>query len=83
MTKAPDAAARLLSITNDPFVEGFMTADHVEKYKGSLQAIDCTFEGWNAVLFANSLTNKAYQLHEYRYLAAAIYSRILEGDFAL
>ncbi len=60
-----------------------MTADHVEKYKGSLQAIDCTFEGWNAVLFANSLTNKAYQLHEYRYLAAAIYSRILEGDFAL
>lgn len=83
MTKAPDAAARLLSITNNPFVEGFMTADHVEKYKGSLQAIDCTFEGWNAVLFANSLTNKAYQLHEYRYLAAAIYSRILEGDFAL
>lgn len=83
MTKVPDAATRLLSIADEPFVEGFMTADHVKKYKGSLQAVDCTFEGWNVVLFANSLTNKAYQIHEYRYLAAAIYSRLFEGDFSL
>ncbi len=83
ITKAPEGAAKLASTTDSPFIEGFMSAEHAAKYKGTLQAIDYVSDSWNVALFANSLTNKAHQLHEYRYLATALYSKLLGDAFAL
>ena len=72
-----------MSTTDAAFIEGFMSAEHAARYKNTLQAVEYAADGWNVVLFANSLTNKAHQLHEYRYLATALYSRLLGDDFAL
>lgn len=83
LTKIPEGAIALMSTTDDPFIEGFMSAEHAAKYKNTMQAFEFASDGWNAVLFANSLTNKAHQLHEYRYLATSLYSRLLGDDFAL
>ena len=83
LTKVPEDATALMSTTDAAFIEGFMSAEHAARYKNTLQAVEYAADGWNVVLFANSLTNKAHQLHEYRYLATALYSRLLGDDFAL
>ncbi len=58
-----------------------MSAEAIEAYKGTIQAFDYQADGYNMTLFANTLTNKAHQQDEYRYLSAAVYSKLLEGDF--
>lgn len=79
ITKVPDGSTVIVKITHDDFIEGFMDAEAAAAYKGSIQAVDCKADGWNATLFANSLTNKAHQVHEYRYLATAIFEKMLEA----
>lgn len=82
ITKVPSGARVLVKTTADDFIEGFIDEAHRERYKDTVQAIDVQGDGWNATLFANSMTNKAHQLHEYRYLAMAIYGKFLQGDVA-
>lgn len=83
ITGVPADADVLIRLTDDDFTEGFMAAEHIAKYRGSVQAVDCQRGAWNTTLFANSLTNKAHQVHEYRLLATAVYSRMLDESFDL
>lgn len=80
--KVPQGAKTLVRTTNDDFVEGFMCQEFIDKYKGQVQAISVVDGDTDMVLFANTLTNKAHQQDDYRYLTASIYSRALDGDFA-
>ena len=77
----PEGAKPIMQASQDEFLEGFMDAEHVKGFKGSVQAVE--FDDKPITLFANSLTNKAHQQHEYRLLTAAIYSKFFDGDFAL
>lgn len=80
--KVPQGAKTLVRTTDDDFVEGFMCQEFIDKYKGQVQAISVVDGDTDMVLFANTLTNKAHQQDDYRYLTASIYSRALDGDFA-
>ena len=80
--KVPQGAKTLVRTTDDDFVEGFMSQEFIDKYKGQVQAISVVDGDTDMVLFANTLTNKAHQQDDYRYLTASIYSRALDGDFA-
>lgn len=81
-TSIPDAAQKLITVSADkPLLEGFMSEDAQAKFKGSIQAIDLKSDGMNMTLFANTLTNKAHQQSDYRYLTAAIYEKFLTDDF--
>ncbi|MBR3328178.1 MAG: hypothetical protein IKG22_12740, partial [Atopobiaceae bacterium] len=68
-------------MSDEDLVEGFMATDHIEQYKGQVHAIEYDQDGMRATLFANTLTNKAHQQDDYRYLTAAVYSKMLVGDF--
>lgn len=81
ITGVPEGAKVLVKTTDDDPIEGFMSADHIAKYKGTIQAIDYQQDGYNMTLFANTLTNKAHQQDEYRFLTAAVYSKLLGDDF--
>ena len=80
--RIPQGAKTLVRTTDDDFVEGFMCQEFIDKYKGQVQAISVVDGDTDMVLFANTLTNKAHQQDDYRYLTASIYSRALDGDFA-
>lgn len=77
----PKGAKVLIKTTNDRPIEGFMTEDFIEQYKGQIQAISLLEDGIDMILFANTLTNKAHQQDDYRYLTASIYSRMLHAMF--
>lgn len=79
--KAPKGSKVLIKTTDDPLVEGFMPSDYIKKYQGKIQAVDYQRDGRSVALFANTLTNKAHQQDDYRYLTAAVYSKQLDGDF--
>ncbi|MDY6085409.1 MAG: M14 family metallopeptidase [Peptoniphilaceae bacterium] len=77
----PDGAKVLIQTSaDDELLEGFMTEDYMKDYKGSVQAILLEQDGKTLRLFANTLTNKAHQQDDYRYLANAIYAESLTGD---
>ncbi len=59
-----------------------MPSDYIKEYQGKIQAVDYQRDGRNVALFANTLTNKAHQQDDYRYLTAAVYSKQLDGVFA-
>jgi hypothetical protein len=80
--KAPKGSKVLIKTTDDPLVEGFMPSDYIKEYQGKIQAVDYQRDGRSVALFANTLTNKAHQQDDYRYLTAAVYSKQLDGDFA-
>ena len=82
ITKAPKGSKVLIKTTDEPLVEGFMPSDYIKEYQGKIQAVDYQRDGRNVALFANTLTNKAHQQDDYRYLTAAVYSKQLDGDFA-
>lgn len=81
ITQAPAGANVLIRTTSDYPIEGFMSADYIEKYKDTIQAIDYSQDGYRMTLFANTMTNKAHQLDDYRYLTNAIYSKMLSSSF--
>lgn len=81
ITSVPKEAKVLIKTTSDYPIEGFMAASHIEKYKNTVQAIDYAKDGVKMTLFANTMTNKAHQQDDYRYVANAIYEKMLGGDF--
>lgn len=81
ITKVPDGAQVLIKTTNDYPIEGFMPADWIENYKNTVQAINYDKDGYHMTLFANTMTNKAHQQDDYRYVTNAIYSRALGNAF--
>lgn len=83
ITKVPDGASVLVQLTKDNFTEGFMAADHIEKYRGSIQAVEVDDGVHRAVLFANTLANKAHQVHEYRFISSAIFAYALGEKLTL
>lgn len=77
----PEGAKVLIQTAADqPLIEGFMTEEYMKGYKGSVQAILLEQDGKTLRLFANTLTNKAHQQDDYRYLANAIYAESLTGE---
>ena len=78
-TKVPEGAEVLIKTTSDYPIEGFISKSHIEKYKNTIQAIDYNKDGLDVTLFANTLTNKAHQQDDYRYLSNAIYEKMLTG----
>ena len=83
ITEVPEGARVIVKTTSDYPIEGFMSADHIAKYQDSIQAIDLGENGLHMTLFANSLTNKAHQTDDYRYLTAALYSKVLGDSLTL
>ena len=79
--KVPKNAKVLIRTTNDRPIEGFMNEEFIEKYKGQIQAIKLVDGNTKMILFANTLTNKAHQQDDYRYLTASIFSLQFAGDF--
>lgn len=57
-----------MKTTSDQPIEGFMSESHIAKYKNSIQAFEYNANGYNMTVFANSLTNKAHQQDDYRFL---------------
>lgn len=73
--EAPDGSKVLIQTLRDQdLLEGFMTKEYMKDYKGSVQAILLEKDGKTLRLFANTLTNKAHQSDDYRYLANSIYA---------
>ncbi|WP_028263648.1 M14 family metallopeptidase [Atopobium fossor] len=83
ITSVPDGAKTLIKTTQDEPLEAFMTKSAIAQYKGSIQAIDYQKDGLNIAVFANTLVNKAHQQDDYRYLTAAVYSKLLGEDFVV
>ena len=81
ITEAPEGSKVLIKTTDDDPVEGFMPAEDLENYKNQIQAVDFQQDGKSIAIFANTLTNKAHQQDDYRYLTASIYSKQLGDDF--
>ena len=83
ITKVPEGAKIIMKTTSDQPIEGFMSESHIAKYKNSIQAFEYNANGYNMTVFANSLTNKAHQQDDYRFLTGALYSKMLGEDFKL
>ncbi|MGO2082775.1 M14 family metallopeptidase [Vagococcus sp.] len=79
ITKTPKDAKVLVKTTKDDLIEGFMSADHIKKYKGSTQVAELKNSDVDVLVFANSITNKAHQQDDYRYVANALFAKEL-GD---
>jgi len=79
----PEGAKVLIKTTSDYPLEGFMDASSIEKYKNQIQAIDYQKDLYNITLFANTMTNKAHQQDDYRYVTNAIYSKMLGDEFTI
>lgn len=74
----PDGGTVLIrTAKNQDPLEAFMTQEYMNGYKGSIQAVRIHKNGKTMRLFANTLTNKAHQQDDYRYLANSIYAEHL------
>lgn len=83
ITKVPDGAKVLIKTTSDYPIEGFMSASFIENYKNQVQAIEYEKDKYNITLFANSMTNKAHQQDDYRYVTNTIFSKMLGDTFTI
>ncbi|MEG2707035.1 MAG: M14 family metallopeptidase [Erysipelotrichaceae bacterium] len=83
ITKYPEGAKVLIKATNDQPMEGFMHPKNIEKYKNSIQAVEYKTDKLDLTVFANSLTNKAHQTDDYRFISNTIYSKVLGEVYKL
>ncbi len=74
ISKVPEGAKILVKTTKDDLIEGFMSKEHIEKYKGSTQVVSYQKDKVNLLVFANSITNKAHQQDDYRYVTNALFA---------
>ncbi|MDE8052882.1 LPXTG cell wall anchor domain-containing protein [Erysipelothrix rhusiopathiae] len=56
-----------------------MSQEHIDTYKNSIQAIELKNDTHDLLIFANSITNKAHQKDDYRYVTNGIFTKYL-GD---
>ena len=76
--EAPDGSRIIIRTMKEEMpLEGFMTEEYMKDYKGSIQAVVLEKDGKMMRLFANTLTNKAHQQDDYRYLSTSIYAQHL------
>lgn len=80
-TALPENAKTLIKTTNDEFLEGFLLKESVEGYKNSIQAFEYRDDTMDIVAFANTLTDKAHQTDDYRYISNAIYQQALTEQY--
>lgn len=83
ITKTPEGAKVLIKTTTDDLIEGFMSTEHVKKYKGSIQAVSYDKDKVDVLVFANSITNKAHQQDDYRYVTNALFAKNLGDDMSV
>ncbi len=83
ITRVPEGAKVLIKTGNDYPIEGFMAADYIPQYQNQVTAIEYVQDDYNITLFANTMTNKAHQQDDYRYVTNAIYSKLLGEDFTI
>ncbi|MEG0359741.1 MAG: M14 family metallopeptidase [Anaerorhabdus sp.] len=83
ITKYPKGAKVLIKTTNDMPMEGFMHTENIAKYKNSIQAVEYKTDKLDLTVFANSLTNKAHQTDDYRFISNTIYSKVLGEVYKL
>lgn len=82
-TSLPDSAAAIIYNTNDLPVEGFFPKEALKGFLGSgmnIQAFTFDEGQYRLTVFANSLTSKANQTDDYRYLSNAIYQYSLSEE---
>lgn len=79
IVKAPEGSKVLIKTTGDEPIEGFMSQEHIDGYKNSIQAIELKNEKLDLLIFANSISNKAHQQDDYRYVTNGIFTKYL-GD---
>lgn len=81
----PDGGTVLIrTAKNQDPLEAYMTQEYMNGYKGSIQAVRIHKNGKTMRLFANTLTNKAHQQDDYRYLANSIYAEhLLDKNWTL
>lgn len=77
LTKVPTNATVLVKST-DTIYQGFLLDEGFENFKNQIQAIEVNKGKMNLVVFANSLTNKAHQTDDYRYITNSIYKMMLK-----
>lgn len=80
ITKTPKEAKILIKTTDEDLIEGFMSTEHIKKYKGSTQAAELKDGKVDVLVFANSITNKAHQQDDYRYVSNALFSDNLAAN---
>ncbi len=83
ITQVPEGAKVLIKTGGDYPIEGFMAADYIPQYQNQITAIDYQQDDYNITLFANTMTNKAHQQDDYRYVTNAIYSKLLGEAFTV
>lgn len=79
IVKAPEGSKVLIKTTDEEPIEGFMSQEHIDTYKNSIQAIELKNDTHDLLIFANSITNKAHQKDDYRYVTNGIFTKYL-GD---
>lgn len=75
-TAIPDSSAAIIFITDEPPVEGFFPMESLNGFLGrgsNIQAFTFNTDQYKLTVFANSLTSKASQTDDYRYLSNSIY----------
>lgn len=77
----PEGARVIMKTTGADPIEGFMSGEHIAKYKGTIQAFDYAQNGMDMTIFANTLTNKGHQQDDYRFLSGALFSKMLGDDY--
>lgn len=86
-TAIPNGAAAIIYNTNEPPVEGFFPKESLKGFLGrgrNIQAFTFNTDQLKFTVFANSLTSKASQTDDYRYLSNSIYQYALcEESFVI
>lgn len=82
IVSVPAGAKTLMTATEDIPLEGFMMAQNLQAFLGSVQAIEYQANGLDITVFAGSLTNKAHQQDDYQFAANTIYAKTMGADYA-
>ena len=76
-TSLPQGANALIIATKEDPMEGFISADALKTFKGSVLAFDYIEGEIDITAFANTLAHKAHQQDDYRYATNTIYGKML------
>lgn len=83
ITKIPEGTKVLIKTTEEDPIEGFISKERIQEYKNAITGIDYKSDTLDVTIFANTMTNKAHQQDDYRFVTNAIYQRYLGKDFVI
>lgn len=85
-SKLPAEAKVLIKTAKAPTISGFISClepDWEENYQDKAIAFEYIANGLDMTVFAGTMTNKAHQQDDYRYVTNAIYQRFLGDAFKI